>query len=223
MITLPIDRIDEAPLAPGLYCWFAKPDFEMFDNLIEAFDSDAKLMKYVTDDFYELVQASIPQDLQASLNAPFGTVWGGPLKARMAERKGQSPKKKTENACAKKSELVLLSNLLRATFPAFWAPLYTGVAVNLRSRLHTHRRAYSAYLLGEEEYCNSEPSNDDEAQSRDLAARLKACGYRPEQLTICLFPIEGVLTTTEMTRVRKIAEAAESWLNHFNLPRLGKL
>jgi hypothetical protein len=225
MITLPVDRIDEAPSVPGLYCWLARPDFETISDHSEAFDSDQELLRYVTSEFHDLIEASIPQDLDAAVNAPFGTIWQGPLKARTSARKGLSPKTKTEQACLKKSDVLLLSDLLRTSFPVFWAPLYTGVAINLRSRLQCHQRAYGAALKWDDDMTRSkiEVDDDEEAQARHLADRLKKCGYKPEQLTITLLPIEGIKTPAQMSRIRKIAEAAESWLNHFNMPRLGKL
>lgn len=225
MITLPVDRIDEAPSVPGLYCWFARPDFETIIDHSEAFQSDHELLRYVTNEFHDLIEASIPQDLDASVHAPFGTNWHGPLKARITARKGQSPKAKTEQSCLNKSDLLFLSDLLRTSFPVFWVPLYTGVAINLKSRLQCHQRAYGAALKSHVDTFNSnaEARDDEEALARHLADRLKQCGYKPEQLSITILPIEGIKNTGQMSRIRKIAEAAESWLNHFNMPRLGKL
>jgi len=225
MITLPVDRIDEAPKSPGLYCWLASPAFQTIRDHTEAFRTDQELLRYITSEFHDLIEASIPQDLDATVSAPFGTIWNGLLKTGISARKGLSPKTKTEESCLKKSDILFLSELLRASFPIFWTPLYTGVAINLRTRLQNHQRAYGAELAGDENAINSTGAalDDEDIQARHLAQRLRKCGYKPEQLSIILLPIEGIKTPVELTRIRKIAEAAESWLNHFNLPRLGKL
>ena len=221
---LPIDQLTRAPKKPGVYCWLSRPNLEHFNDIATAFDNKDDSLDSLLTDMMQLLGASKAQDLAAIVKAPFGTNWKGSLATTKDFKRGDTPTGKTKSACDSIDHHVFLSELILTTFPIFWSPIYIGVSVNLNARLNNHQTAYEYALQGLLEdlpHDGAEPSDVD--ASKDLARRLVAAEYRPEHLWIAILPIENADTTDQLKKARLIAEAAESWLNHFNTPRLGRL
>ena len=221
---LPIDQLTRAPKTPGVYCWLARPNLEHFNNIATAFECDDDSLDALLTDMTQLLDSSRAQDLAAVVKAPFGTNWKGSLATTKDSKRGDTPTGKTKSACETIDHHMFLSELLLATFPVFWSPLYIGVSINLNVRLNTHQTAYEYALQGlleDSSLDGADPS--DMTASKDLARRLVAAEYRPEHLWIAILPIEDAGSSGQLNKARSIAEAAESWLNHFSTPRLGRL
>lgn len=221
---LPIDQLARAPKLPGVYCWLARPNLEYFNDIASAFENEEDSLDALLTDLKNLLEASKAQDLAADIKAPFGTNWKGSLVTSKELKRGRTPSGKTKSVCNSTDKQILLSELLLATFPIFWSPIYIGVSVNLKVRLNTHQMAYEYALQGllEDSPFEGAEASDLDA-SKDLARRLVSAEYLPEHLWIALLPIEDAGTSNLQKEARSIAEAAESWLNHYNTPRLGRL
>jgi hypothetical protein len=170
-----------------------------------------------------LAIANKEQDLNCETTGYFGRNWGGKLSARNQSEEAEKAERRTRYACEAYSAQRALATIIESSFPAFWTPLYIGVAKNLQRRLSKHQADYKTRHHSHSDIPNTTHISSDDDDSIILAKRLHSCGYTPDQLMILIIPIEFSIEDTPLDTVREIAEVAEYWLNRFNSPRLGRL
>lgn len=193
---------------PGVYSWYFTPDFTDFDlrqleasiggpqsaGLIESFIQQ-HLLRYVREDPYEV-------DIRGSLKAPYSgqlhhrqTV-SPDLLARLASEAGR---------CRE------IGAVLSAIVPVFCAPLYIGMARNLRTRLSTHKRL----IMSLNEGAPAPPvSNEEDASVRDhsFANSVFVRGIPVSQLCVYILPLENP----------GLAIDVENLLNRISYPVIGR-
>ncbi len=147
--------VDQAPKSPGIYAWYVNFSAGPEDWRVRpSADGDLAI-----DGYLDLLRkyASYYDPLPIGLDGrgSYGARWEGALTLRNPMR--QNGHSENGNAAADEmSELGrladtlsteerrrLMTQILEASAPIFSAPLYIGIAENLRQRLLTHRRDFT--------------------------------------------------------------------------------
>lgn len=145
---IPIERalkwseIDMAPETPGIYAWYAslvisKADVdEIIKNIIAAKKlSDANARS--------VVEAALDRFIFTPyLETPYQVSLRGQLKPKFSGEVYHEPSKAdslVNRLVTQPERFGAISEILKIAAPWFTAPLYIGMAVNLRSRLRQHK------------------------------------------------------------------------------------
>jgi hypothetical protein len=198
----------------------ARPDLDRYAWELQKAESETQRTAYLLEQLASFSAASSLQPVRADVTAFFDTKWSGKLNYETQRRVECGAGRLLKSSCKNDLERRLLVELISYSFPVFWQPLYIGVARNLNSRLFTHKRILNGSALGESGRDESE--TEDLQAARNLGERLKACSFRPEQLWVYTLAIDRSTVDLNEQRIRQIAEVAESWLNIFNTPKLGR-
>lgn len=195
----------------------------LFKSKDSEFESEASSLDALIGELGSLMNASKDQDLDCSIDGYFGSSWNGSVSSSIRPARGSTPAEKTKRDCKTHETHQLLAQIIDVSFPIFWQPLYIGVAVDLKRRLYTHQRVFRN-IFEEGNLAVSELENQDEfKEAATLAKRIHLCGYRPEHLIVATLPIAGAQDQYDIKQIRKVSEVAESWLNRFSTPRLGRI
>jgi hypothetical protein len=224
--------VDEAPEAPGLYAWYvsfkASPhDWKMQaspqgDQAIEGF---LRLLRR-----YAGYHEPLPITLRG--RGSYGTTWGGDLALDTPLRQPDEEADAHSARGDKRLEILMgsldsqerrrvMATILEMASPVFSAPLYIGVAENLRERLRTHRRDFTkAY-----EWLREHPEDAAEvrAKGKTFGARAAARDMTMRQLEAWVIDL-GDQEDDDVTlkHLRHTAQSAEWLLHRLYAPILGR-
>lgn len=140
--TLSWSEIELAPMSSGIYAWYSHLSLSKAD--ISAVISRIELAKQ------DSVQRA-RQEVEVALDkfifnpfkeSPYEVILRGQLKPRFGGEISHEPMKSDSlvNRLAENPERFrIIADVLKIASPSFTAPLYIGMAVNLRKRLRWHR------------------------------------------------------------------------------------
>lgn len=222
--------VDQAPESPGIYAWYVKflatqqdwrlrasPDGDLaiggFLGLIE---------KYAR--YYE------PVPIELSGRGSYGARWEGEIARDYAlgdrdEESGESAKstkfERLIDSLDTESRRKILAHALESSAPVFSAPLYIGVAEDLRSRLRQHRRDFSRAS----EWLHDHPEDSEEIRLRgkNFGHRAAARGIAMEHLDVWVLDLaEEQNSGLSVDQLRSMAESVEWLLHRLYTPILGR-
>ena len=200
--------IGSAPEEPGVYAWYYTPRFTTYDrrSLEEALEDDP-------------LPATIETFLERHLlryfqETPYDATIRGPLKAtytgRLEEERAVTPdlaRRLAEDSARR----AILWDALETMAPYFAAPLYIGMARNLRTRLRQHK----SLIEGGLEQLNVGPQSHSRAnKDPGFAAEVLRRGLATERLSVYTLTLPAAASAT--------ATDVENLLNRINYPVLGR-
>lgn len=244
------DELAGAPTGPGLYAWYGVirsgcPDWrlEIRDGVDEGERNSRRLLRDHT-------ARHVGPTLSISAEGGFSTQWSGeltdcsnrelqeilsPADPAGLEQVGaqdgelQRPAPKLQATLSNEAMRRLLFHALECATPVLSAPLYIGVAVDLRVRLEQHMKML--YKL--QDAIRADPSRLAKISSnprvqREFAVRAITRGFHAstvEVWAVDFSQLQASLTNgSELTtsQLRTIAEACEWLLNRWHRPPLGR-
>ncbi|MQS14745.1 GIY-YIG nuclease family protein [Streptomyces kaniharaensis] len=232
LINFSMRDVDQAPESPGLYAWYvsfrAGPhDWKIKpgpngDQAIEGFLN--LLRKYAG--YYE------PLPIGLAGRGAYGAKWQGSLELDYPLREPQDETRVNEDDAAKRLDILMdsldtedrrriMATILQRSAPVFSAPLYIGVAENLRQRLSQHRRDYTKSY----DWLRDHPEDAEEVKARgkSFGARAAARNIAMEHLEAWVIDLADE-ENDEVTKkhLRNTAESAEWLLHRLYSPILGR-
>lgn len=185
-----VDQLTNVPSVPGIYCWLARPDLSESSWERRSDQSEGDATSALISELKSFMDATQLHDVDSEVTAFFDTKWSGNLTYKAEPRQAGTPARKTALYCKDENSRRLLVELLLWSFPAFWQPLYIGVATSLKQRLSTHERVLSALINHQDvDHLFRGMSADDLNAAKTLGERLNSCGYAPEHLWVAILPI----------------------------------
>ncbi len=234
-------NVDDAPEEPGLYAWY---------GLLNAGECDWKMLLVEGEDRGNDASRNLLQRHTARSSSPplklqargtFSAHWTGELRDASSERLTavlwgkhmniqQDLGASDDDKYHQKLQEVLLSEKLREKLffilqvatPILSAPIYIGVATNLRIRLKQHTDALFKLAHASPNELSAEDRKRLIEDGR-FAARAIGMGFSPDNLSVWTLGLDAVYSGGENTEVlRKVAETAEWLLNRWHKPLLGR-
>lgn len=208
--TLSWTEIEQAPEAAGVYAWYSKLQISKADVA----DFVTKVTNAKARDEQEarlLVEAALDRFIfNPYRESPYQVILSGQLKPRFnGEIKHEPSRSDSLVARLVKSpeRFIAVAQVLSVVAPAFTAPLYIGMAANLRIRLRNHKRKII-------EYRNQHRSPDlDESVEAGFARQVAARGFDPTNLFVHVTEVN--VDTGEQNDIENI-------LNRINYPIFGR-
>jgi len=198
-----------APDEPGIYSWYVEPP------VLPSAESTA--VQYCE----KIAQLSEPlrePDLELVASGRFGNRWqgdlasdGGTLRRALESAPGESTT--IGKGLSSESRRMAFAGLLRTAVPRFSAPVYIGVAGNLRKRLNTHGKALLDPELGDGD-------TEDLKAAKTFAERVKKAGVKEDHLVVYAMTVK--LENLNQVEAREVAAAAELVLNGSYRPLFGR-
>jgi hypothetical protein len=113
-----------------------------------------------------------------------------------------------------------LADVLRTATPIFAAPLYIGVATNLRQRLEKHAKN----IFAASRWLQENPDKREEMRNHGtFGGRAVGAGFSPDTLEVWTMNLDLLLSElTSVEKQRTVAEASEWFLNRWHRPMLGR-
>lgn len=212
---------------PGLYAWYATLTFGAADWQT---DLDADGMDLGMSAFGQLL------NLQTSRLAPpnirIGAVghlwarWSGPLneggssdirRAIAQTHKVPSSGPEALRRVMQREDLrQATAEALASCAPHVAAPIYIGVAINLRDRLKTHLKSLRDAI----DAMNNNGGQVPDDQRTTFGGRAAAAGFDEDALSVAVFPVAEAVN--DLDDRRTVAEATEFLLNRWARPILGR-
>jgi hypothetical protein len=140
--TLTWSEIDLAPETPGIYAWYSRLVISKadIDDIVKRIN-EAKLVGEVK--AREEVEDALDRFIFSPYReTPYQVALRGQLKPKFSGQVAHEPSKSESlvgRLAANPERLRAISEVLKTAAPWFTAPLYIGMAINLRSRLKQHR------------------------------------------------------------------------------------
>jgi hypothetical protein len=135
-------EIDLAPETPGVYAWYSrlaisKADIDAIVNSVNEakLSGDAKAREAVEDALDRFIFSPYRE-------TPYQVALRGQLKPKFSGEVMHEPSKSESlvgRLAANPERFRAISDILKTAAPWFTAPLYIGMAINLRSRLKQHK------------------------------------------------------------------------------------
>ena len=203
-------KLNEAPDVPGVYAWYVR----LFLG-----DADLRSFERAVNDERERTGGKpsvvVSNMLERHFFHPFKETaykvrLDGPLKPKYKGELAHEPSSSeslVKRLIEDPSRLRQIANVLNMAAPFFTAPLYIGMATNLRTRLLKHKSLINDFadnrgLVGSDE------------GSAGFARQVVARGFDPNQLFVACIPIEGVENEEQVD--------LENILNRINFPIFGR-
>jgi len=203
-------KLKEAPEVPGVYAWY-----------VRLFLGEADLREFESAVVYERnrqtggEEAIVSAMLQRHFFHPFQETaykvrLDGALKPKYRgelEHEPASSQTLVDRLIDDPSRLRQIASVLNMAAPFFTAPLYIGMATNLRARLLKHKSLINSFAD------NPGTVGSDEG-SAGFARQVVARGFNPTQLFVACIPIEGIENDEQ--------NDLENILNRINYPIFGR-
>ena len=200
-----------APQTSGVYAWYSSlrigardlHDFEQ--TVIEIRDDRAKAVVYVEERLNSLLFKKYRED-------DYQIVLQGALKPKYEGDARHVPRPSTnlvERLIDDPSRLKIVAEAIGTAAPYFTAPLYIGMAKNLRERLGRHKQLIETLYDSLRSRNGIEIKDNDAGFARQIVAR----GFDP--MTLFVYVHEVDVKTNEQVDV-------ESILNRINFPIFGR-
>lgn len=204
-------EIDQSPTSAGVYAWYAKllisnADIEAFVNSVENAKgrSEEEARKIVENALDRFV-------FNPYREAPYQVFLRGPLKPRYSGDVVHEPSKSeslVDRLVNNPLRFRKIAELLATAAPGFTAPLYIGMAINIRTRLRTHKRK----IIDLRESGNSQ-LDDNELLDAGFANQVVARGFDPTNLFVVVTEVD--VDSGEQNDLENI-------LNRINFPIFGR-
>lgn len=205
-------RLNEAPEAPGVYAWYVRlflgeADLRSFEqSVIEQRDRrpsggrpDLVVSEMLERHFFHPFQETA---YKVRLDGPLKPKYRGQL-----EHEPSSSEQLVERLVENPSRLRQIAGVLNQAAPFFTAPLYIGMAKNLRSRLLKHKSLIN-------DFADHPGSVSSDEGSAGFARQVVAREFNPTQLFVVCIPIEGIEQQEQVD--------LENILNRINFPIFGR-
>lgn len=203
-------EIDTAPETSGIYAWYAKLSISKAD-ISDAINrvSSAKLIGIIA------AREEVDQTLERFIfgpyrESPYEVLLRGQLKPKYGGEISHEPVKSESliNRLVENPErLSIIADVLKIASPSFTAPLYIGMATNLRKRLRQHSTKISELR----EFRNT--SDMLESNEAGFAKQVAARNFDPTNLFVQIAEIP--VDSTEHNDIENI-------LNRINYPIFGR-
>lgn len=204
-------EIDQVPENSGVYAWYAKLAISMADinEIVEATERAKSSGKFAA---RQVIEAALDRFVfNPYREAPYRVQLRGPLKPRYGGDVSHEPSK-SENLIERLMEepqrFRKIAEVLSTAAPGFTAPLYIGMAGNLRSRLRTHKRK-----ITELRDVGKTTQDGAEALEAGFANQIVARGFDPTNLFVMVTEID--VHSSEHNDLENI-------LNRINFPIFGR-
>lgn len=204
-------EIDHAPETTGVYAWYSRLQISRAD--IEAVITSVQAEISQGDD--SRAKAVVERALDRFIfgpyrETPYRVELRGQLKPRYGGEVNHEPSRSdslVDRLVKQPERFRTIANVLASVAPGFTAPLYIGMAVNLRSRLRTHKRRIT------ELRDNGVSPNTDDLSDAGFATQVARRGFEPTHLFVMI--AEVPVDTTEHNDIENI-------LNRINFPIFGR-
>ena len=203
-------EIDLSPEAPGIYAWYSRlvisrADIDAIVKRVNQakLSSDAKAREEVEDALDRFIFSPYRE-------TPYQVALRGQLKPKFSGEVAHEPSRSeslVSRLAANPERFRAISGVLRTAAPWFTAPLYIGMAINLRSRLRQHRNK-----IVELRDLQGHGSIDDMAEA-GFANQVVARNFDPTNLFVYI--AEVTVDTGEHNDLENI-------LNRINYPIFGR-
>lgn len=199
--------INSASEQPGVYAWYYSPRFTKFDraaleNALESGSTQGKietfLDRYLLRYFKEL-------PYEATMRGPLKPTFSGNITHQqavtpdLAKRLAEDPMRRE-----------ILWDAIESMAPFFSAPLYIGMAKNLRTRLRRHK----SLIEGGLEKLSTGSQTSDYSMDAGFASEILRRGLPTERLFVYVLPLPAEAKDTSIDM--------ENLLNRINYPVLGR-
>lgn len=221
------DAVDSADQEPGLYAWYATLVFGAADwqQVLDPNGNDLGMASFgalLSDQTSRLV----PPTIRIGAVGHLWARWSGPLTEggsnEIKKAIGQTHNSPAAGPSALRTVMQredlrqATADVLATCAPRVSAPIYIGVATNLRTRLKQHVTALRDGITAIANNGGTPPAE----LRKSFGGRAASAGFTEDMLSVATFPIApGQLTVDDR---RTIAEAAEFLLNRWARPILGR-
>jgi hypothetical protein len=203
-------KLNEAPEVPGVYAWYVRLFLGEAD--LRSFESAVIDERGRASGRAELIVSSM---LERHFFHPFQEMaykvrLDGALKPKYRgelEHEPYSSESLVKRLIDDPSRLRQIANVLNMAAPFFTAPLYIGMATNLRTRLLKHKGLINAFA-------DNPGSVGSDEGAAGFARQVVARGFNPTQLFVACIPIEGIENEEQVD--------LENILNRINFPIFGR-
>jgi hypothetical protein len=220
--------VDEAPETPGLYAWYgllgAGPlDWEL--RIEHGEDAGEVTCRHL---LHSHTTRFVPPRLEIEARSPFDIRLRGYLQDALADKlqakfdDDEAKEDLLSSILTKPTHRKWLLQALNAATPILSSPIYIGVAANLRTRLLQHAEAF--YKLADARVHGlSDEHRYQLLKNKNFAARAIGMGFTPDTLSVWTLELSSLCDdSTDAEILRKIAEAAEWFLNRWHRPLAGR-
>jgi hypothetical protein len=205
-------EIDHAPETTGVYAWYSRLEISRAD--VKSIVADLQAQKARGDE--ARAKAAVERALDKFVfgpyrEAPFRVELKGPLKPKYGGQVNHEPSRSeslVDRIAQQPERFRMIAEILSSVAPGFTAPLYIGMAANLRVRLRKHKRR-----IIELRDSGWSPTTDDLADA-GFASQVAARGFEPTNLFVMIVEVP-VVETTEHNDIENI-------LNRINFPIFGR-
>jgi hypothetical protein len=241
-VSLRFNRVSDAPQSPGIYAWYGKLDSPIADykRQIDEAGKDMGEVRFRRLLAKHLERYELAPFILAS-KGTFGATWAGCMtdnSASVVQRAvlGEELGEEIDPYIRQFAELLsvvsekeeyrhALVEVLERAYPAISAPIYIGVAENLRERIGVHVSRYKQLrdaIDGQEE--NFEKLRQHvKKNGGQFADRAILYGFQPDHLFVTILPLdEFVDEKIPLKKKKQIAEVGEWLLNHWHRPFAGR-
>lgn len=203
-------EIDTAPEAAGVYAWYSRLVISKAD--IEVIIKDVKEARLKSE---REARSTVEDALERFVfgpfrESPYQVTLRGPLKPKFSGPVDHEPAKSESlisRLASDPERLRPIAELLKGAAPWFTAPLYIGMAIDLRQRLRQHRDKISQLREHEGNL------NSDDSYESGFARQVVARNFDPTNLFV--YYAEVQVESSEHNDI-------ENLLNRINFPIFGR-
>lgn len=204
-------EIDHVPETTGVYAWYSRLEVSRAD--IDSIISEVQAEKARGEDLR--AKAAVERALDRFVfgpyrESPYRVELRGALKPRYGGEVNHEPSRSeslVDRLAQQPDRFRMIAEILAGVAPGFTAPLYIGMAVNLRTRLRKHKRR-----IIELRDNGWSPTTDDLADA-GFANQVAARGFEPTNLFVMIAEVPA--DTSEHNDIENI-------LNRINFPIFGR-
>lgn len=202
-------KLGDAPEAPGVYAWYVRLFLGEAD--LQAFEAEVAGEKANGRSPVPVVEHMLERHFfHPFQETAYAVRLSGALKPRYAGELAHEPTK-SEGLVRRLSEnperLRPIARVLGAAAPFFTAPLYIGMASNLRNRLLQHKQLITYYS-------DNRGLTVAEEGLSGFARQVVQRGFNPTQLFVACIPIDDIEADEQVD--------LENILNRINFPIFGR-
>ena len=202
-------NLGEAPEKPGVYAWYVRlvlgeADLTEFESSVMKEQSSGGRPAYIVEDMLTR------HFFHPFRETPYTVNLTGPLKPRYAGELKHEPAASAglvDRLIDDPSRLRPLAHVLGAAAPYFTAPLYIGMASNLRGRLQQHKDRIIRFT-------NNPGSLHNEESASGFAEQVVQRNFNPTQLFVQYLVVDNINADEQVD--------LENILNRINFPIFGR-
>ena len=203
-------KLNEAPEVPGVYAWYVRlflgdADLRSFEGAVAQERSSKEGRPH------QIVSTMLERHFfHPFQETAYKVRLDGPLKPKYRGEPAHEPSSSeglVERLVNNPGRLRQIANVLNMAAPFFTAPLYIGMATNLRSRLAQHKNLIN-------EFADNPGMVGSDDGYAGFARQVVKRGFNPTQLFVACIPIDGIEQQEQVD--------LENILNRINFPIFGR-